>query len=226
LNFELKGRFGASSGRVLVGVTHVLERVVQELKYRGGVLRSAKPFWWFCGGVILAFFLGRVFWDGQKAINRAGAFLQLLGVAFVAKELGDTGVLFERSSVLADVKCWFAQLFGPMPQKSRPDPIVGNINVTAPAPSVHMTGMVGSDPIASLKLEIAELRSELVPRVKGVEGRVDRLESDIRRERQEREHEVARVGSRLKAFAVGSRDMAWVGLGWLLLATIATGFFD
>jgi hypothetical protein len=177
----------------------------------------------------MAAILGSAFWDDRTAFRRAGAFLELFGLLQVAHELRNAGVLFKRAPVRTRLKSWLAQVLGPTrPQQFRIDASGGSFSLNGASVRLILSGRAHAmeDRIARLESNVSALRDRLDAEVERLQQDAANVRAELEAERQARATEIRRIDTQLQHFAVGGQDMAWVGFGWLVMATALTGFID
>lgn len=213
-------------------MTRWLTEIRARFKALTRALISMKPFGLWLAGLVVAFMFGGVYADGpEQRANHAGNFLQLLGVAQVAYGIDRTRRQFGGQGVLASVKDWALRaakdLFGRRESRTAA--------VTATVGSLSFAGEVVAVLIAAPGSSLDHRVEVLEQRVNSIDTRINSiadglrkdlgvLREELRRERMERQRVLGQVEARVADLAVGGLELEIVGLGWVLVGIVLTGW--
>jgi hypothetical protein len=161
---------------------------------------------------------------------RAGAVLELLGLATVAAGLHGRGTAWRQPSALAAARDWLRQLPAAF---AAPKSISGSGTITASA-VVSGVGTIRRQPPARASLEerVSALEKEsfeLLPadleqHVSDLTKRIERVAADTTRELADLTREHAGLSQTVKETDVGALHLERVGLAWLVVGVMMTMF--
>lgn len=194
------------------------------------VLREGAPGLLLVVGFSVSLLAGWYFGSNRSdAIRYTGAVLQVFGLLLVAYELNETRATFGRPTMTSRVRAWIGRLL----TSGRPRNIViavgtGEIKLSGAAVVAHgsIAGGTLERRVEMLETDIRNLRKETGESASKTREEIGLLRTELSTEVQRRTESDAQVERLLSELAVGGLHLAWVGLVWLVVATLLSAFPD
>ena len=195
-------------------------------------LRDAWPAWLAVAGVVSAYVFGRSLSSKPAdALRYTGTFLQVLGLATVARGLHQTRSLFDQPSLRASMANWFRRLAGAF---TAPKPTSVKVSLAGASIRVFNAQVdvgIGSqatlvERVEKLEENLKRLQGEVDSRVQGLRQELGTVKESIERESQGRREADEKTARRIEEMAIGGIHLEVVGLLWLFLGVIAAGIPD
>jgi hypothetical protein len=198
---------------------------------------GAYPAWLAAGGVawayVIGWFVSRIFSTDAAATARyAGTLLEIFGVVNVAIGLHETRKLFPgRSSIGDRVRAWLKQVaaaFHP-PQPITAQGQAAGVAIVAGRARVRRgVGLNASvdDRLDALQNNLNALQEEMDAELRDLTTKIDRASTALDRERNERKKADDTAIRLIEEATIGGLNLEAVGLLWLTLGVLGSGFAD
>jgi hypothetical protein len=196
------------------------------------LLADTKPVWLCVGGFVVAAMLSAIppGVASDKRVLFGGVWLQIFGLASVARGFADRQRIFGLPSVRSRVIRWLRRL--PSIITARTQHIVMTAGITSPGATsggqadVSFTSTLSRPSLERqvqvLKQEIESLRDSTDRRFAGVDRRFATLRTRIDEDKNALIADHAALASKIHELAVGDLDDEVVGFVWLLFSVVAT----
>lgn len=163
--------------------------------------------------------------DLTIAIRYGGTLLQVLGLLLVARGLDRTRAAFGRPTMTARVRAWAHRLL----TSGRPRNVAilvgtGEIRLSGAVALAHGRALGASldRRIEMLEQDVERLRKDTQESTSNLRQSIETLKAELVAEVQKRTENNARVEHLVSEVGVGGLHLEWIGLLWLVLATVCT----
>jgi hypothetical protein len=190
------------------------------------VLREGAPGFTFVLGLGFSALVGWLLGSDLKtAVRYGGTVLQICGLLLVAYGLDRTRATFGRPTLTSRVRGWMARVL----TSGRPKNVVlnsgsGEIKLSGALVLAHGRALGASIErrVEMLEQDVEQLRKQSQESTARLKRDVDALRADLAFETQKRIESDTRVEHLVSEIGVGGLHLEWIGLIWLMLATMCT----